>query len=1188
MKGKFLIFSITALLSLTGLTNCSSTTGGGSTDTTCPECPPCEDKGDGKDDGEGGGAEKPDTKVDPSQGLISPEKSEWGEKITNLMVEYLGGGILPLIELGDGEFDAEFVKNDEKEDYKSYLKIVGGSFLSSKLESAVKLYKEHYWNALMIGESFYASNDLIKVEVEVSKNYNGLFELKAFYQEPFNPKDATAWNEQTEALIKERFGRFVVPFTYLGTVNYDSSINEEGALVVSGGTWSDSVINQFETSFKGWEITKDEEVLTTRYATFKDGENELSATLAKAHNKAELQVSIKEAFDSSNQSAWSSEVLKEMDKSLNKTILPYVYLGAIYPTIDKATTNERNLTLVGKFWNDKILEKAKEAFKKDSSWSEKTVESGVAFTKSNEFDSYEVVVSKNESGLPVLKASRTEVYNETTLKAYPEDLKTAFKDKYAEEMDTIPFLYLGTAYPTLNTEIPAKHEEDTSKLVITGGVYNSKILDNFRTKFTKEAGWYTAIDNTHEDAGTKNDEPSDVLAVALKNTGEFTYKVGLVTLENAGEKTAYLEINRSKNTTTTATKWSDETLANMSKVLGSDVTLPFFDVGRDTLEIAFDDDGHLKIQFVADHTNVSFRVWSAIDSLTKADWELTIAHNDTYYDSEAWINQVTATKDFNGKKVQVQININASAYYRFVMKGVVSPVETYDASKVNGSWSEDISSVIKDKYKIDFPYVYLGTDNPYIFEDTEEGTTNIIGNALTNELFTNAKDVLTKNGFLIDTSASWDMLVKATKENSDGNIVNVEVSYHDNKPYISFSLTEVFKPGTQTAWDSKTQESLNKELPSGVTLPYLYLGTAEPTSTFDTKNNVKKISIVGGKWDDAVINLSKSSLETNSFSVSIDSSSSWTGPSLFAHKLLESSSAKAMRLKLSENRDDKIELDVYIDLVPDAPSDKIATWDEFPKYYGTSVTDAMQTYLGTKLPEFIPSALLPSTDDSINISSPYSQLRNKYFSMYSSYCAYDTYYLYVAMDKLKAEGFTVKYNPFSKDELAGFSASKNDANGTLYISFAPSSGNYSDSNNGMSLSALYLPDASLYDSTTAFSESEKNTISSRLDGLELPYANLGSDKLKITERTNEVSLIGYNYSEKIIENIKKSYGDAGWTVNDTYSISNGVAYKSVNGFLIKNGHTYVLTVVPTVSKAVNGGGAFSSSSVTTEVKVTMA
>ncbi len=122
MKGKFLIFSITALLSLTGLTNCSSTTGGGSTDTTCPECPPCEDKDHGKDDGDGGGAEKPDTKVDPSQGLISPEKSEWGEKITNLMVEYLGGGILPLIELGDGEFDAEFVKNDEKEDYKSYLK----------------------------------------------------------------------------------------------------------------------------------------------------------------------------------------------------------------------------------------------------------------------------------------------------------------------------------------------------------------------------------------------------------------------------------------------------------------------------------------------------------------------------------------------------------------------------------------------------------------------------------------------------------------------------------------------------------------------------------------------------------------------------------------------------------------------------------------------------------------------------------------------------------------------------------------------------------------------------------------------------------------------------------------------------------------------------------------------------------
>lgn len=1183
MKGKFLIFSITALLSLTGLTNCSSTTGGSTDKGTCPECPTCEDKDDGKDDGQGGGTEKPDTKVDPSEGLISPEKSEWGDKITNLMVEYLGGGILPLIELGDGEFDAEFVKNDENEDYKSYLKIVGGSFLSSKLESAVKLYKEHYWNALMIGESFYASNDLIKVEVEVSKNYNGLFELKAFYQEPFNPKDATAWNEQTDVLIKERFGKFVVPFTYLGTVNYDSSISEDGALVVSGGTWSDSVINQFETSFKDWEITKDEEVLTTRYATFKSGENELSATLEKAHNKAELKVSIVEAFDSSNQTAWSSEVLKAMDKSLNKTVLPYVYLGAIYPTIDATTTNERNLTLVGKFWDDSILENAKAAFKKDSSWSEKTVESGVAFTKSNEFDSYEVFIDKNESGLPTLKASRTEVYNESTLKAYPEDLKTAFKDKYAEEMDTIPFLYLGTAFPTLNTEIPAEHEEDTDKLLITGGVFDSKILDNFRAKFTKEAGWYTAIDNTKEDTGTRYDEPSDELAVALKNTGEFTYKVGLVTLENAGEKTAYLEINRSKNTTTTATDWSEETLANMSKVLGSGVTLPFFDVGRDSLEIAFDKYGHLEIQFVSDHTNVSYRVWSAIDSLTKADWEVSVAHNDTYFDKEAWINQVTATKDFHGKKIQVQINVNASAYYRFVMKGAVSLSETYDATKVNGSWSADISSAIKNKYKIDLPYIYLGTDSPYIFEDTEEGVTKIIGNALTNELFKNAKDVLTKNDFLIDTGASYDMLIKATKENSDGNTVNVEVSYDDNKPYISFSLTEVFKPGTQTAWDSKTQESLNKELPSGITLPYLYLGTAEPTSTFDTKNDVKKISMVGGNWDDAVINLSKSSLEASSFIVST------SGSSLVAYKLLEGSSAKAMRLQLSENRDDKIELDVYLDLVPEGASDKIATWDEFPKdYYGNSVSSGMESYLGTTLPAFIPSAIVPTADDSVSISSPYSQYRNKYFSVSSYYSAYDTYYLYVAMDKLKAEGYTVNYSPFSRDELAGFSASKKDASGTLYISFGPSSGDYSDTKNGMSLSALYLPDASLYDSTTAFSESEKKTISSSLDGLELPFANLGSDKIKINGRTNEVSLIGYNYSEKIIENIKKSYSDAGWTVNDTYSISNGIAYKSVNGFLIKNGHTYVLTVNPTISKAVNGNGAFSSSSVYTEVKVTMA
>ena len=1183
MKKNFVVLSITALLALVSLAGCAATP----SCPECPECPTCEEK---PNDGTGSGETPIEPPVivepvDPSEGLINPEDSEWGETLTGLMVNYLGGGILPLIDLGEGELDGEFIKSDEDEDFKSYLKIVGGNFLVSRLQSAVNDYKEHYWDALMVGDSFYASNDLLKVEVEVTRNYNDLFELKAFYNEPFNPEDVSSWNEATETFIKERFGRFEIPFVYLGTKNYDSTITETGSLLVSGGTWNDSVINQFETSFKNWEITRDEETLTTRYATFKDGENTLSATLLKEHNKAQLEVSITEVFDSTNQTSWSSEVLKAMDRSLNKTILPYVYLGAIYPTIDASGTNERSLTLTGKHWDDSILASAKEAFKKDTTWTASDTETRVMFTKKNDFDSYEVVVEKSEAGIPTLRATRKEVYNETSLTDYTEELKTAFKEKYAEEITNVPFLYLGTAYPTLNTEIPAKHDEDVNKLVITGGKYDSRILDNFKNKFTIGNGWYCEINNVREDNGSEYDDTGKTLAVAIKNTGTFTYKVGLFTLLEAGETTAYLEINRSENVGTTNSSWSEETLATLKTVLGGDVKIPHFDTGRDTLEIEFDDYGQLAIQFLADHTNFSYRVWSVIDTLTKDNWEVKLAHNDTYYDNETWINQIVATKEFNGKKVAININVNPSYYYRFAIFGSISLVETYDPSKEVGSWSESVSTEIKNRYKVDLPYIYLGTDTPYLFEDTRNECLKIIGNALTEGLYVNARKVLTDNGFLIDASESSEMSIVATKENSDGNIVTIEVDHEDGKPYIALYLTEIFKPGTETSWDAETQKVLDAELPTGITVPYLYLGTNEPTISSETTSNGKKISIVGGNWDDAVINLTKTTLQDSSFTVST------TKDSVVAYDLLlDSEETKVVRMQLSENYDYKIQLDVYLDTKPKELNTEIAKWEDFPADYdGNKPDKSMETYLGKVLPEFVPAAIAPSKDDGININTPYTQYSNSYISFSSYYSIYNSYYLYVMMENLEKEGFTITYNPFFIREMAGFSASKKDADGEFIITFAPSNGYFEDLDNGFNLSVIYLPNENQFADVTEFAESDRNKISSSLDGLLLPYANLGSKVQKISAENGTVTITGYNYSESIIENIKKAYSGEGWTINDTYAISNGHAYKTINGYLkTESGHTYVLTVTPKLSKAVHGNGSLSSSSVLTEITVSMA
>lgn len=1182
MRKKFTILSVSALLALVSLASCSNSS----------ECPVCEEEPDDNDDNNPSDnpGENPDDNPDeplpdvpdPSEGLIDKEESPWNEEITNLMFNSLGGAILPFVNLGDGEIQAEYVKNDEDNDYKSYLELVGGSFLASHLEKAVETYKEHYWNTVMVGDSFYASNELIDVSVEVSKNYNNLFELRAYYDEPFNPTDATEWDDVTSLLISEHFGRFEVPFTYLGTVNYDSSINESGALVVTGGTWNDKVLDEFNAAFKNWTISKDEELFSTLYATHEVDGSKLSATIEQVNNKAQLTVSLEESFNKENQSSWSKEVQVAMDRSLNKTILPYVYLGSVYPTIDTASTNERSITLVGKIWDNEILENAKSAFEADGEWESVTSETSITFSKVIGYEDFEVVIEQNAEGVPVLRASREEIYNESTLTDYPEAIKTAFKDKYGEEISIIPYLYLGTSSPTINNEIPAEHEQDIHKLVITGGKYDARVLEQFKAKFTSSNKWYVEIDNFVTDTGSEYGDSSDVLAVAIKSFEKFTYKVGLFTLGEGEEKTVYLEINRSENSGTQATKWSDESLANLEKVLGSGIStkIPYFDIGRDTLEFIFNEYGHLEFQFLADANNISYRVWCAIDALTKDGWDVKLAHNDTYYDDEVLISSINATKDFNGKKVSIDIEVNSSSYYRFVMFGNINLVESYDSSKESGSWSDEIKNAVSNRYKIDLPFIYLGTDHPYIYEDPDEGELMIIGNALETELFTNAREVLTKSEFLIDNGESYSTYIVATKENSDGNIVTVYVDSDDERPYITFDLTEVFKPGVNKEWSKKIQDTLNKELPEGVTLPYLYLGTVDPSISVENYDSGKQISIVGGNWDDEVISLAYEYASESGFTIDT-TSETFTG-----YKLLEDKTA--VRMRVSENDDDLIQLDVYVDEKPEEVIEGLASWKDFPKTYGGgNVSDLMNQTIGSQLPEFVPLGLLP---DSVSLSTP-SRTGNNYMRVSSYYSNFKPYYLYLAMDELEKSGYEVTFNPFAEREMPGFVAkmSDKDGKGTTMITLSSSSGYYYDDENGLRLSALYLPDMSKFEGTTDFAESDRININNALNELPLPYVNLGSESLSIKTSYGEVSITGYNYSLAIIDGIKAAYTKAGWTIYDSYVVENGQSYHTIGGYLeAKNGHFYVLTVTPNISAAVYGSGSFSSDSISTNLLIQMA
>ena len=247
----------------------------------------------------------------------------------------------------------------------------------------------------------------------------------------------------------------------------------------------------------------------------------------------------------------------------------------------------------------------------------------------------------------------------------------------------------------------------------------------------------------------------------------------------------------------------------------------------------------------------------------------------------------------------------------------------------------------------------------------------------------------------------------------------------------------------------------------------------------------------------------------------------------------------------------------------------------------------MNQTIGSQLPEFVPLGLLP---DSVSLSTP-SRTGNNYMRVSSYYSNFKPYYLYLAMDELEKSGYKVTFNPFAEREMPGFVAKKSDkdGNGTTMITLSSSSGYYYDDENGLRLSALYLPDMSKFEGTTDFAESDRININNALNELPLPYVNLGSESLNIETSNGKVSITGYNYSEEIINGIKDAYSEAGWTIYDSYVVENGQSYHTIGGYLkIENGPFYVLTVTPNISAAAYGSGSFSSDSISTNLLIQMA
>ena len=1081
---------------------------------------------------------------------ITEANSPWSEEITKLMMEHLGGSIVPFIELGQtASIEGKYVEDDKDENYLPYVLLTGEKFLESKVTKTITTYKEYKWEVVTDNSgNLYASKASKNLSLEVSTNESGLMIAKIFYQPNFDPSTLTDWTAVTKAQLKEYFGNFGLPFVYLGNDTYKTSYQDDTFTVI-GGIYNDLVNEEFSkvySSTAGWETKLGEEDNSIVSTKVDSKGNKMTVTLDKYNNRARLTAKFDEVFDSSLQDSWSTAVVNQMSISLGSIKIPYFYIGTTYPLIDTSKTDPKTITLNGKYWDDSIISDAKA---KLTGWSiVSQTDTKVVFNYSKDGDVFILTIERVENTdddlyHPVLTISRNEAYNDAVSTSYPSEVLNTFKSTFKEEMNQfIPYLYLGAKSPMVE-----KDSKYSNHITLTGGLYDARILTNFKEKFKD----WVIVDKQVSSRYGDDDldyETGVVLCAAIKKFDKGTYKVGLFVKGDESSKITYLDITRTDNVDKN-TPWSDSAKSIFKEYLKVDSSeIPVIETMSSGEPITFED-GQVDISFVS--TNyLNYLIINLYNVLKTNGFDVSLGFSGSYYYEEVFINSIVGNKKLDdGRTLQINVSVSSSSYYRYTMSGVINVLEDYNLATAPSAWPKEVSDAVKKKFNnYELPYFYLGTSNPVVIDDDEF---KIIGNAYSDSFYTDIREQLNKNGFTIDeVNSLYYGLVGYTVLES-GDTIYLSFSTENDKPYVEISYQKALAP-KDYSYSAELKTALTKVGDSS--FPNVYLGTQTPT--FTTTDD--SLSIVGDSYSDDLLNYALSVFKENgnSYNAKVVGVGYWYKDYyLVGSKVLDDNSS--IKFKIYENDDSKMQLDIIHDKYLQTTQSSATNWDTLE----SDLSSKISQYFGNNFS--IDSFLATDkTNTKFNIETSSSSSGNKVFTIKDSTAYFTNADVLKTRELLEKQGYEVSYSAFdsSCEPISSLLASKTDSKGTTKISVNALANN-EDNKNGFSVSIMRTLS---YDSNTL-----TNYNQATLDALtkafgsdfKLPYVNFGDANPKVDVADKNVSLVFYNYKESIFADTSKAFEADSWDTFENYE-------KDRNGNLIHsllisktvNGKTYLVTI----------------------------
>ena len=891
----------------------------------------------------------PDTPDTPNQ-----DEDLWGEDLSAIMKQHLGGEVLPYVNLGRGA-DGGWKRNIG--DY-GVLTITGNKFAKSMLDEANTTYTARGWACTVNATTFTATLADKHLNVKLTDDGMGYAQITATFDEPFDKTTSTAWDEATLSSMHKSLGGHELPFVYLGMRSPDCSFdNRTKTFGIDGGKWDDSVLDDAVAALQaaGYQnvkkVTQSYGVVASGEFTFEDGcyiGVEIYKGGADTAPFPHLSAFYKEKFEAPTDGKWPSDITSRFNSSFDGHALPYIYLGT--NTLSYDWNNEvKKLTIDGGATDSRIFANAKTTLTADG------------FTCVDEMNAdgnqKSLISSKKMDGgctiVAVLFAGAKLVnldvyyYDPLTVPA----TSTAFDEAITQKIDQyidghsaeIPFVYLGT------DKLATDYDNYDEALTITGDEFNGAMIDNAKTSF--EATGYTvtiASDASFGRVFLATKTLTDKCTITVRMDSGYGPRSAAMTI-------SYVEGFNVPATTDEWGKWSSDVTSAMEDELGG-YTLPYFYLGA---------------------KNPTLKQSSKTIELTGKTWDnqiLTLAKTALgTMDGFTWtfkdgIDRLDAEgKDEKGNTITIALYKNSKnkPYLKATyLKSFVVPA--------NGAWTDGdtdetkIKSLMVTNFKEVLPYVYLGTETP--IADFYNGELNITGETWDDQIFNLARTAFTADGYTLSSGTSIDdagEMVTAYKKTDDSLIrVAVYQDRYGTANYKAVVETAADIPSDVTTWSDKIQAQMTSYMGSH-DIPFFYTGAKDPSMT------LKTYSTLGKRY----LQLSSFKEWNNGYAINAErvlKAAGWD-VKLYA---MQNSSYSGSRFEANHTYADGATVSMILKAGYSSPVLCIAYQDPFVIHeetteWSVAVTNAMESSLnGYKLPYFY----LGTDDPSVSVDTTYHNM----------------------------------------------------------------------------------------------------------------------------------------------------------------------------------------------------------------------